>query len=83
MRSAKQRAVYTNFKVISLTRLGTKLESTAPEADALTTGPSELLIYVIRCPKIASFLGIPKPFEEFDDIALLLSATKHLSLKEK
>ena len=33
----------TNFKVIGLTRLGIKPESTAPEADALTTWPSELL----------------------------------------
>ena len=33
----------TNFKVIGLTRLGMKLESTAPETDALTTRPSELL----------------------------------------
>ena len=33
-----------NFKVIGLTRLGIKLESTAAlEADALTTRPSELL----------------------------------------
>ena len=34
----------TNFKVIGLTRLGIKTQSTAPEADALTTGPSELLM---------------------------------------
>ena len=33
----------TNFKVIGLTRLGIKPESTAPEADALTTRPFELL----------------------------------------
>ena len=32
------------FKVIGLTRLGTKPESTASEADALTTRPSELSI---------------------------------------
>ena len=31
----------TNFKVTGLTRLGMKPESTAPEADALTTRPSE------------------------------------------
>ena len=36
------RAVNTNFKVIGLTRLGIKPTSTAPEADALTTWPSEL-----------------------------------------
>ena len=37
-------AVNTNFKVIGLTRLGIKTQSTALEADALTTRPSELLI---------------------------------------
>ena len=35
----------TNFNVIGLTRLGIKPESSAPEADALTTPPYELLIY--------------------------------------
>ena len=34
----------TNFKVIGLTRIGIKSESTAPEADALITRPSELQI---------------------------------------
>ena len=33
----------TNFKIIGLTQLGIKPESTAPDADALTTWPSELL----------------------------------------
>ena len=33
----------TNFEVIGLTRLGMKPKSTAPDADALTTQPSELL----------------------------------------
>ena len=33
----------TNFKVIGLTRFGIKPESIPPEADALTTWPSELL----------------------------------------
>ena len=37
-------AVNTNYKVIGLTRLGIKTQSTALEADALTTRPSELLI---------------------------------------
>ena len=32
----------TNFKVFGLTRLGIKPEHTVPEADALTTRPSEL-----------------------------------------
>ena len=33
----------TNFKVIGLTRLGIKSKSTASEADALFTRPSDLL----------------------------------------
>ena len=37
-------AVNSNFKVIGLTRLGIKTQSTALEADALTTRPSELFI---------------------------------------
>ena len=37
----------TNFKVIGLTRLGTKPESTALEADALTTRPSDLWVSVV------------------------------------
>ena len=36
-------ALNTNFKVIGLTRLGIKPESTAPEVDALSTRSSELL----------------------------------------
>ena len=42
MLSVKE-AVNTNFKIIGLTRLGIIPEYTAPEADALTTRPSELL----------------------------------------
>ena len=38
----------TNFKVISLTLLGFKPESTAPEADALTPRPSELFIALLN-----------------------------------
>ena len=34
----------TNFKVIGLTQFGIKPKSTAPEADALTTRPSEQLL---------------------------------------
>ena len=34
----------TNFRVIGLTQLGIKAQSTAPEADAFTIRPSELLI---------------------------------------
>ena len=37
----------SNFKVIGLTRLGIKPESTAPESDVLTTRPSELFLYFI------------------------------------
>ena len=44
MLSVKQEAVNTNFKVIGLTRLRIKPKSTALEADALTTQPSELSI---------------------------------------
>ena len=40
----------TNFKVIGLTRLGIKPKSTAPEADALTTRPSELLKMKVCLP---------------------------------
>ena len=44
MLSVKKEAVNTNFKIIGLTRLGIKPKSTAPEADALTTRPSEQLL---------------------------------------
>ena len=37
-------AVNTNFKVIGLTRLGIKPKSIAPEANALTTRPSEYVV---------------------------------------
>ena len=37
----------TSFKVIGLTRLGIKPKSTAPEADACTTRPAELLNVLI------------------------------------
>ena len=37
----------TNFKVIGLTRFGIKFKFTAPEANALTARPSELLIFHI------------------------------------
>ena len=40
----KRQAANASFKVIGLTRLGMKPKSTAPEADALTTRQSELLI---------------------------------------
>ena len=43
----------TNFKVIGLTLLEIKLESTAPEADAFITRPSELLYQ----GRVRSFLG--------------------------
>ena len=42
---SSREAVNTNFQVIGLTRLGLKSESTAPEVDALTTWPFELLYY--------------------------------------
>ena len=40
-----------NFKVIGLTRLGIKPESTAPEVDALTTRPSELYFLISTVSK--------------------------------
>ena len=43
MPSVKQEAGNINFKVIGLTRLGIKPKSTAPETDAFTALPSELL----------------------------------------
>ena len=36
----------TNIKVIDLTPLEIKPESTAPEADALTTRPSDLFAFI-------------------------------------
>ena len=53
----------TNFKVIGLTRLGMKLESTAPETDALTTRPSELLkeymhLRLGTCVDVKSYLTL-------------------------
>ena len=43
----------TNFKVKSLTRLGIKPESTPPEADALTTRPSDLLFSLASAGGVA------------------------------
>ena len=37
----------SNFQTIGLTRLGMKLESTTPEADALNTRPSQLFTIVL------------------------------------
>ena len=47
----------SNFKVIGLTRLGIKPESTALEANALTTRPSELFKSTKR-EKVFLFLRI-------------------------
>ena len=44
--NAERQAVNTKFRVFSLIRLGIEPESTAPEADALSTRLSELLITV-------------------------------------
>ena len=35
MQSVEQEAAYTNFKVISMTRLGVEPKSAAPEANAI------------------------------------------------
>ena len=48
MLSVKQGTANANFKVVSLTRLGIKPESTSPEVDAHTTRPSELLALTTR-----------------------------------
>ena len=44
----------TNFNVNSLTRLGTKPQSTDPAADALTTRPSELLMSLLQPSEMLS-----------------------------
>ena len=49
------------FNVIGLTRLGIKPKSTAPEADALRTRPSELLEFVCHSSRrcyVTSFLAV-------------------------
>ena len=46
----------TNFKVIGLTPLGIKPKSTASEADALTTRPSELLEMLLSTTVLAYFI---------------------------
>ena len=52
----------TNFKVIGLTRLGIKPKSAAPETDAITTRPSELLNFKKVCPKsVQNALKRPLP----------------------
>ena len=48
----------TNFKDIGLNRLGIKSESTAPEVDALTTRPSELLITITLCCALHGFINV-------------------------
>ena len=77
----------TNFKIIGLTRLGIKPESTAPEADALTTRPSELLnarfaliMNLKFCPSLIVFLGLHLKVEKRDLIVHLLSCSLHNSL---
>ena len=44
----------TNFKMIGLTRLGIKPKSTALDANALTTRPSELLTFQFKIGKLTS-----------------------------
>ena len=46
----------TNVKVFGLTRLGIKLKSTAPEANALTTRPSELFSVIAVVPNFLLFV---------------------------
>ena len=60
----------TNFKVIGLTRLGIKSKSTAPEADALTTRPSELLNFNKVCPKsVQNVLKWPLQYVNFQTLS--------------
>ena len=57
----------TNFQVIGLTRLGIKPNYTAPEADALTTRPSELLNFNEVCLKfVQNALKWPLQYEYFE-----------------
>ena len=56
MLKVKQEAVNTNFKVIALTQLAIKPESTAPCADALTTRPSEQISFNSKWGQILNFL---------------------------
>ena len=48
----------TKFKVIGMTRLGIKPESTIPEADALTTRLSKLLNFHLNALKKTRYVGI-------------------------
>ena len=64
MLSIKQEAVNNNFKVIGLTRLRIKFESTASKAEDLSTRPSELL----KTFKYSSFQA--SYLETFDDMVL-------------
>ena len=68
-----------NFKVIGLIRLGIKSKSTAPEADALTTRPSE------RCASSSSDGSTLMLFFGWQHSAGLIHvlAFFHLSAKEK
>ena len=59
----------TNFYVNDLTRLGIKPKSTAPEADALTTRPSELLKHSVL------FVLLPLCFMKETNDFLLFQAT--------
>ena len=52
----------TNFKVIGLTRLRIKPESTAPGAGSLESWPSELLIAALKLPVIFFQLGLRAQF---------------------
>ena len=61
----------TDFKVIGLTRLGIIPESTAPEAEALITRPSELFNLVNG--QLRSELAIPYMSPIVSVVAKLLS----------
>ena len=53
----------SNFKIIGLTQLGIKLNSTAPEADAPTSRPFELLCRV----KVIFLSGKPQVLKVLEE----------------
>ena len=67
---SSREAVNSNFKVIGLTRLRIKPESTAQEADALTTRPSELF-------GLASLFNLNHYCPSHNILNLFLSDTRH------
>ena len=67
----------TNYKVIGLTRLETKLESTAPEANTFTTRPSELLFTVRSQKKQRLLVYYKEPIETKHYIIMTMLKTSN------